>query len=69
MSYRKHIFIFTFSSLVATVLIPYALNDGQFFFTSENTSDENSELLRQVRYTSGSRYSYTYTYNYLSSVK
>jgi len=37
-------------SLVATVLIPYALNDGQFFFTSENTSDENSELLRQMRF-------------------
>ena len=37
-----------FFSLVATAVIPYALNDGPFFDTSTTTTDENMELLRQV---------------------
>jgi len=36
-------------SLVAIAFIPYALNDGQFFFSTEPTADENMDLLRQMR--------------------
>lgn len=37
-------------SVIATAFLPYALNDGQFFFSTEPTTDENMELLRQMKF-------------------